>query len=59
MGEKPYLSQACDLEHVQASAKEQVAELDGLLLERRRGGLVLNCRHVWNGDAERGPDQGM
>lgn len=35
-----YLTQRGDLEHVQTRTKQQVAELDGLLLELRRGGLV-------------------
>lgn len=36
----PYLTQRGDLEHVQTRTKQQVAELDGLLLELGRGGLV-------------------
>lgn len=43
-GERPgksiYLTQSGDLEHVQAGAEQQVAELDGLLLKLGRDGHV-------------------
>jgi hypothetical protein len=45
-----YLSQRGDLEHVQSSTQQQVAELDGLLLELRRGGLDRCGRHLQNGE---------
>jgi hypothetical protein len=49
-----YLSQRGDLEHVQASAEQQIAELDGLLLELRRGGHLSSGRHLVYGDALKG-----
>lgn len=46
---KTDLSQGGDLKQVQTSAQQQVAELDGLLLKLRRGGLLWSSRHFWNG----------
>ena len=50
-----YLSQGGNFEHVQSSTQQQVAELDGLLLELRRGGLVKGSgRHLMREDVLKG-----
>lgn len=50
------LAESRDFEHVQSGTQEQVAELDGLLLELRR---LLGGRHAWFGGVEgNGPDRG-